>query len=597
MKTTNASRHRMIRGAWVAVVAIALGMIPVTAVAASNRGNGTGVGNGNGTGVGNGNDNGGNTAIRSNEVQNLSSQNTPAPSWSSDSQCADIDYSQNPGMDIYHFVVAPEIGGSAYKLEADFTDVSKPVVVEYADEGDSHELSAAYVGSKVGIQKNQIYVAVEKGKTLARAWLNYNVVLAAGSVDPLPLVLSSNHNLSHSCADPSTVTTESIPPEVILGEISDEYTIHYRDVYSWEINKDYLGFDPAMSLKYRVTTTRSGPTREYDGLSDATVTGSFTTNADQYVGDSTTKVEITYKGITEPCGVINLTFTCTLTDLILNDAQDGVDVPQYSVKVTMNAPTGDEDTDESDGTLTGVVDVEKINSSAQIDDDLGGYAAINVKCSGTTCESAFTAGSRLTTDPSESSVTLTYDIPWIPSEHSPTSCPTINNHAGLVVDGQTSGSPKLVSNPMLCLDKQASGLTIGYWGNKMGGPVVVKAQVTFRDASGWKEVLKAAIPSPFGDATAVRDYMTKATCSGYCQSMFVAQALASVMNALSNENFRNKSVLFQRQCRKVSELLTTALGSMSVYGDTSAGGTTLRIAYKSIFDDLNNNRATPCTTG
>jgi hypothetical protein len=121
--------------------------------------------------------------------------------------------------------------------------------------------------------------------------------------------------------------------------------------------------------------------------------------------------------------------------------------------------------------------------------------------------------------------------------------------------------------------------------------------------------------------------MTNANCNSgganaggkTCQTMFRAQALASVNNAIRDgkpltnymvsgdtigKQFANQHVLFRdpqdgvAKCWKVHDILAvlTATGTSSVDGGLTAPWIDRRIAYKTIFDDLNNARATRCPT-
>ena len=76
--------------------------------------------------------------------------------------------------------------------------------------------------------------------------------------------------------------------------------------------------------------------------------------------------------------------------------------------------------------------------------------------------------------------------------------------------------------------------------------------------------------------------------------MFRAQALASTMNAIKNKKFGEQSVLFRGSCAKVTDLLRDALHFTTVDSMTDTAGINTRIAYKTIFDDLNNSRAIRC---
>jgi len=127
------------------------------------------------------------------------------------------------------------------------------------------------------------------------------------------------------------------------------------------------------------------------------------------------------------------------------------------------------------------------------------------------------------------------------------------------------------------------GLTIGYWGNKMGAPQVVAA------ISALKVQYPALAAIPITNEASVRNYFTKANCSGDCITMFLAQALGTAMNANSG-SFGDQSVYFDDQCKTVDEWLDIALRTAIPTDRTT------RIAFKTLFDDLNNTRATRCAS-
>jgi hypothetical protein len=127
------------------------------------------------------------------------------------------------------------------------------------------------------------------------------------------------------------------------------------------------------------------------------------------------------------------------------------------------------------------------------------------------------------------------------------------------------------------------GRTIGYWGNRMGAPQVVAAFPELRVQ------YPALAAIPITNEASVRSYFTKASCAGDCVTMFLAQALATAMNA-RNGAFGDQPVFFDGACRTVNEWLDIALRTAVPTTRTD------RVAFKSLFDDLNNTRATRCAS-
>jgi hypothetical protein len=71
--------------------------------------------------------------------------------------------------------------------------------------------------------------------------------------------------------------------------------------------------------------------------------------------------------------------------------------------------------------------------------------------------------------------------------------------------------------------------------------------------------------------------------------MFLAQALGTAMNARTG-SFGDQTVYFGGECRTVDAWLDIALRT-AIPTDRDT-----RVAFKSLFDDLNNTRATRCAS-
>ena len=280
------------------------------------------------------------------------------------------------------------------------------------------------------------------------------------------------------------------------------------------------------------------------------------------------------------------------------------------------------------GTLTSAEGSVDIDAEAKIVDDtasLGALTIIGGQLTGTTLSTPMESGT-LDTNTGVSKITLTYTVNWL-FDGGKGCNQTIVNTATLYRSTTTEPSADLVQQvtKSVTCEKAEPGLTIGFYGNKQGGTQVVDYQGatptranpvingSWRDstklpngAPDWTVTLKKInASSPWTSDSQVRRYMTDANCNSggansggkTCQTMFRAQALASVMNAIKNPKFGEQAVMFQGSCTKVSKLFTDALASTVIDAGTTPALIASRIAYKSIFDDLNNTRATRCPVG
>ena len=267
------------------------------------------------------------------------------------------------------------------------------------------------------------------------------------------------------------------------------------------------------------------------------------------------------------------------------------------------------------GNATGTVPGNDVNAKASIVDSnvitntSNGYGAV----SGTITNGTQSTANTLKSNETSNSVTMTYTLNW--QFNNGAGCnQSITNTASLINDKNETivpASGSIVSRTVVVsCGRSEPGLTIGFYGNKQGGKQVVDYRANWRSGSNgigwtvappkWNTVL-ISLPD-FGSDTAVRDYMNAANCNssgansnGFtCRTMFRAQALASVMNAIKSQAFADQSVMFQGACTKVSKLFTDALASTTIDAGTTPTLIASRIAYKSIFDDLNNSRATRC---
>jgi hypothetical protein len=462
-------------------------------------------------------------------------------------------------QDLWHFVVAPQNvneGGESYKLIADITAVyikwqGISGVVRYTGTDDYDQGNAG---------TNLFWVYTEPGRTIEQAWLEYTVTRDDGGT-PTETYLTSPHNLSHACA-----SGNSDEPPTVDVDSEANYDMVYDLVYDWEIDKTVdetsliaTGTNPYM-LKYSVDAVRVEPPvpgnyRIVDGsmIANGTV---VVTNAEM------SDIVVTSPGadciVTDDANTSDDTYLyeCTVITEPAVTSASGINGQTITVTGTITTTAG---TDTDSEILTfGEPD------SLVVDDIIHATAYI-------------VDGDRQT-EASAGPLSLDYTVEWQPEE-----CPDQRVNVAELFDGITDESLGIDDTLTISGCPPVPGLTIGYWGNKMGAPQVVAAFPAV------KVQYPALAAIPITNEASVRNYFKNANCSGDCVTMFLAQALGTAMNANSG-SFGDQSVYFDGQCKTVDAWLDIALRTaIPTSRDT-------RIAFKTLFDNLNNTRATRCAS-
>lgn len=382
-------------------------------------------------------------------------------------------------------------------------------------------------------------------------------------------------------------------PVITLSVTSSAtYDTEVNTINDWSVDKRFVKSELLQSgtykLDYSLIVTKSSSNSEPTLVEGSPkVSGTFTVSE-----ASATKVGIDIVGVDgESCKTTpdqsdtGGTYECLLPDgTTLSDL-----VGTVSVTAAVTENWGDDD-DTADTTWSvaagspkvgGVVDEE-----VYLSDDLAELSLTALVTSG----NATNSGGSLLSNSFDVAFTVNYSISGVEP------CTSPINTVVLYGDDDEQVASDDVTATVPC--PAVAGLTIGYWGNKMGGPeVVARRKDNWTSAAqGWATRWPAlsTIGSTWKTDADVRNYMNKATCDKGCETMFLAQALASAMNVFRNEAYGQQSVRFKGQCVQVSKLMADALGSSS---KTSWPSGALRVDYKSIFDDLNNTRATRCIPG
>lgn len=463
--------------------------------------------------------------------------------------------------DLWHFVVPDEIVTTGtgsdrerYRLTADIT----AVIIEWEVGGfGRYEGTDDYDQGNAGT--NLIWIYTEPGRTIKYAWLEYTITRDDG--EPVTeTYLTTPHNLSHACA-----AALPVPPTISIDSDA-RYDVLYDLEYQWTIDKSVdpdglvaAGNDPFL-LDYSVDATRQEPPvqgnwRIVDGsmVADGTIILSDATLADVVVTSPGAVCSTSDDAVPDDD---NYLWQCIVTDEPAITSSSGLDGTSIAISATVTTAYGtDTDTEELPwGPPDSATLVDTVHATAYIVD-----------------------GERLTS-PSAGPLSLEYQVSWLPEL-----CPDQRVNVAELFDGVT-GEPLGVDDTLVITGcPPQPGLTIGYWGNKMGAPQVVAAFPTL------KVQYPALAAIPITNEASVRRYMTSANCSGDCTTMFLAQALATAMNARSS-TFGDATVLFEGECRTVDEWLDLALRT-AIPVETD-----VRIAYKTLFDDLNNTRATRCAS-
>ncbi|MFM7047436.1 MAG: hypothetical protein ACKOXX_06020, partial [Actinomycetota bacterium] len=443
--------------------------------------------------------------------------------------------------------------------------------------------------------------------------------------------------------DSETTEDEMTCPVLVLSTTHNPgYTHTWDTTYSWTLDKSFVEFDSnTWQPKYTVTATRAAGTEANFSVVEGTqkVTGTLTLALDPATSIPTAadaEAALTLDGLDE-CVIGTETtagtysFTCTVVDEAGIEAKDGLANVSYELAWSGSAYGAAEvtgsDSSKKWGTATDYEEGDDVNASATITDDTDGIGAVGI-VNGTQ------SGTTLTSTDNKT-FAMSYTLNWQWNNGNGCGQEIVNT---ATLDGSTDEglATDSVTTTVTC-PNSVPAFTIGYYGNKAGGTQVVKNKGQWRTnkpgwAPAWHNALGTGISSTYGlpdfrDDSAVRTYMTNANCNSggvnaggkTCQTMFRAQALASANNAIRDgkpltnymvsgdtigKQFANQHVLFRdpqdgvAKCWKVHDILAvlTATGTSSVDGGLDVALINRRIAYKTIFDDLNNARATRCPT-
>ena len=464
-------------------------------------------------------------------------------------------------QDLWHFVVTPQNvrdGDDSYKLIANITGV----YIKWQDIDGISFYTGTDDYDQGNAGPNLYWIYTEPGRTIEQAWLEYDVTRDDG-LPTTVTYLTSNHNLSHGCAAGGGGGDE--PPTVEVDSEAN-YDMVYDLVYDWEIDKTVASTglvassnDPFV-LVYSIDAVRVEPPVPGNYR---IVDGSMTVSGTVVVTNAT----IDDIEVTTPGGV------CDVTD----DANTADGTYLYECVIT-NEPvvTSASGLNGQSVTITGVVTT---SAGTDTDDEVIPWGLPDtLTVDQIVHATAYIVDGDRQTEASAGPLSLDYTVEW-----TPTVCPDERINVAELFDGVTDESLGIDDTLTVSGCPPVPGLTIGYWGNKMGAPQVVAAFAAL------KVQYPALAAIPITNEASVRNYFKNANCSGDCVSMFLAQALGTAMNAHTG-SFGDQSIYFDGECRTVDAWLDIALRT-AIPTDRET-----RIAFKSLFDDLNNTRATRCAS-
>lgn len=439
--------------------------------------------------------------------------------------------------DLWHFVVNQASDAeTTLSWNAGQSVWSNPTEVTVVD------VTSQYGSYTSGDGTKHLWIATTPvGATLESAYLNYDGT-------------AGRENLSHACGRSAPTPGIKIDP-----------IVSYDMTWDWNVNKSVVwGTNPTggYALSYSVEANRSDAPRIIPG--SLHVTDSVLVIPPTLVLSSLS-VSFTQGSYTQPCSV----------DLAALHYDCELDVSQITRDATTGRPTG-----------TGTLNAEATYSGGTLTDSLGvdfdGVDPTTVYAETASLVDDYATPGDTSDDPSTDQRLLEYVVNWTPTG---TTCNERTNIATLLIDNPVPGTDNPTDTVTVRWCPPLPGLTIGYWSNKTGSPLVVA-----RFAA-----LKAQYPHVFAlipnltTTTAVRNFLLNATCTGTCQSMFAAQFLATAMNAL-DDDFADQALMVGDECMTVAELLEAA--------DAGATGATKSWyeSFKTIFDQINNSRQTSCLT-
>ena len=437
--------------------------------------------------------------------------------------------------DLWHFVVNQASDAEAILAwNGDNSVWSDPSSVTVVD------VTTQYGNYVSGDGTKHLWIATTPpGATLVSAYLDYDGT-------------AGRENLSHACGRSTPTPGIRIDPE-----------ISYDMTWDWTVDKTVdWSVNPAGGyvLDYTVESNRSGVPRVIPG--SLHVTDSVIVIPPTLVLSSLS-VTFTQGAYSQPCAI----------DLAALHYDCELDVSRITKDPATGRPTGN-------GTLS----ASATYSGGTLTDSVGvsfdGVDPTTVYAETASLTDDYATPSDTADDPSTTGDLLEYTVNWTPVG---TTCNERTNTATLLIDNPVPGTDNPTDTVTVRWCPPMKGLTIGYWGNKTGAPLVVARYTALKTL--YPNVF-ALIP-PLTTATAVRNFLQNASCTGTCQSMFAAQFLATAMNAI-DPDFAAQGVAVDGECLTAATLLADAEA-----GATGATKTWYE-SHKSVFDSINNSRQSPC---
>ena len=451
----------------------------------------------------------------------------------SSSDCSSETF-QAAGYDLWHFVVNQASDPTTMLSWNEENSVwSNPSEVDVVD------VTTQYGNYTSGDGTKHLWIATTPpGATLVTAYLNYDGT-------------AGRENLSHSCGRSEPTPSIKIDP-----------TIRYDMAWDWQVDKTVdWSVKPTggYTLAYDVQASRSANAHIVAGTLHVT-DGVLVVPPTLELTDLT--VTFTQGAYSQPCAVTmsTLKYDCTLD----------------SSKVTTSAATG---RPIGSGTLSAVATYSGGTLTDSLDISFDGVEPTTTYGETASLVDDYATPSNVSDDQSSSTTELTYTFDWSPSG---STCNERTNTATAVIDNPEPGTENPTDSVTVRWCPPMPGRTIGYWGNKTGAEAVFASITSLKTK--YPNALFGFAPA---NASAVRTYFQNANCNGDCKTMFTAQFLATAMNARDTD-FAAQGVEFGGECISVADLLTeanaVALGASKTW----------YVAYKSIFDDINNSRQITC---
>ena len=436
--------------------------------------------------------------------------------------------------DLWHFVVNQTEGAGNLSWNAGLSVWSSPSSVNVTD------VTTQYGQYQPGESTRHLWIATTPpGATLETAYLNYTGTAGA-------------ENLSHTCARGSVVEPSiEVDPEV-----------DYDLTWDWGVDKSVeWTVDPmgGYDVAFEIERSRSATPHLIGG--SLHVTGMILVDPPSTVLTGLT-VTFTQGSYEQSClaSTSVLTYDCTL------------DITRVQIDSATGRPTGT-------ATVSGVATYAGGTMTDSTGLDFDDFSPNHVYATTATIIDDNATPTDESDDRSTMSDNLSYEVDWYPMGEE---CVERTNTALLAIDDKPTGMVDPSDSVTVRWCPPLDGRTIGYWGNKMGAPMVVDSLPSLKSA--YPDALDGV--GPFTDRE-VRGFFRDANCRGDCGSMFTAQFLATAMNAI-DDDFADQGVMLMGECWSVAELLDEAndgaeMASREWY-----------VAWKSLFDDINNSEQASC---